>query len=216
MRPNPAVQAVLLPAYEPCPGFSGACTEMRWAPAEGHVPRGFSGALGRLEEVSLVLVTAEPGDPFAYETYQSSPPSAVLAAASEYVYAARESTADVYHRNLRYILDGCFPSLSYREQMNRTWVTETVLCSAAKEGGSVSRACERECRSRYLEAQLRLFPDALVVALGRKAQARLRGWPGVLDAYSIAPPGANFKHARPSWDAVIAEYRSRHPRLDDQ
>src|SRR5690606_11118066 len=114
------------------------------------------------------------------------------------------------HRNLRYILDRCFPSLSYREQMARTWVTETVHCSAAKEGGRVTRACERECRSRYMEAQLRLFPNALVVALGGKARYRLRGWPRVLGAYSIAPPGANFKSARPSWDAVIADYRARH------
>lgn len=210
VTPNNAVLQVLLPAYEPCPGFSGACTEMRWEPRTGHVPRGFSGALGRLDEVSLVLITAEPGDPFTHETYPTSPPSAVLAAASEYVYAARESTTDVYHRNLRYILDGCFPSLSFREQMTRAWVTEAVLCSAATEGGKVSRACERECRSRFLEAHLRLFPNALVVALGGKALSRLRGWPGVLGAYAIAPPGANFKRARPSWDAVIAEYKARH------
>lgn len=88
--PNPALLAILLPAYDPCPGFAGACTEMRWAPGEGHEPQGVSGALGRLDEVSLVLVTAGPGDPFALEAYPSSPPSAILAAASKYVYAARE------------------------------------------------------------------------------------------------------------------------------
>lgn len=50
--------------------------------------------------------------------------------------------------------------------MTRTWVTEAVLCSTATEGGKITRASERECRSRFLEAQLRLFPNALVVALG--------------------------------------------------
>lgn len=207
--PNPAVLKVLLPAYEPCPGFGSTCREMRWEPGTGHVPRGFSGAIGHLDEVSLVLVTAEPGDPFTHERYPISPPPAVLKAASEYVYAVRETATDIYHQNLRYILDGCFPSLTFHEQMRKTWVTEAVLCSAATEGGKVSRACERECRSRFLEPQLRLFPKALVVALGRKAQSRLRDWHGVIGAYAIAPPGANFKRARPSWDAVITEYRSR-------
>lgn len=208
--PNPAVVEALLPAFEPCPGFATSCREMRWSPELGHVPRGFSGALGRLDEVSLVLVTAEPGDPFTREQYPPSPPSAVLEAAAEYVSAARESTMDTYHRNLRYILDGCFPSMTFREQMRRTWITEAVLCSALIEAGRVSRACERECRSRYLEPQLRLFPNALVVALGGKARSRLKGWPGVVGAFAVAPPGANFKRARPSWDAVISEYHSRY------
>lgn len=93
--------------------------------------------------------------------------------------------------------------------MRRTWITDAVLCSAVNEGGRVSKATENECRSRYLENQLRLFPNALVVTLGGKARARLRGWPGVVHAYSVAPPGANFKRARPTWDAVIHKFHSR-------
>lgn len=206
---NPSLVEVLLPAYHPCPGFSGACGEMRWDPANGHVPRGFAGALGRLEDVSLVLVTAEPGDPYPGEAYPPSTADKVLKAAEAHVRAVLANGTDLYHRNLRYILDGCFPSLPFREQMKRTWITDAVLCSATKEGGSVSAICERECRKRYLEKQLELLPDALVVALGGKARTRLRDWPGVISAYSVAPPGAKFKRARPSWDAVIAEYHAR-------
>jgi hypothetical protein len=63
MTLNPALAALLAPAYAPCVELRRACTEMRWNPEFGHVPRGFLGAAGRLKEVELVLVFAEPGDP---------------------------------------------------------------------------------------------------------------------------------------------------------
>jgi hypothetical protein len=66
----------------------------------------------------------------------------------------------------------------------------------------VPAVAARECRARYLEAQLRLFPNAAVVALGRKAQQRLRGWPDVHHAFSVAPPYCNRKNARESWNAI--------------
>jgi hypothetical protein len=54
----PQLQRVLLPAYAPCPAFAGVCRSMRWAPARGHAPRGFSGATDAHKEVELILVTA--------------------------------------------------------------------------------------------------------------------------------------------------------------
>lgn len=60
---------VLLPAYAPCSGFKATCRAMRWVPHQGHVPRGFCGAAGRLDEVRLVLVCAEPGDPHDGESH---------------------------------------------------------------------------------------------------------------------------------------------------
>lgn|SRR6266498_643166 len=68
---NPLIQS-LLPAHAPCVHFSGACAEiMRWKPAQGHVPRGFCGATGNLEEVELVLVTAEPRSVEARNAYRT-------------------------------------------------------------------------------------------------------------------------------------------------
>lgn len=126
---------------------------MRWAPPEGHVPRGFAGAVGELEEVRLVLVTAEPGDLYLGEAYEETPPSAVFAAAVSHAYKAFESGTDQHHRNMHYILNGCFPDLLFSEQMRRVWITGAVLCSAAREGGGIIEPVETECRSRYLEAQ---------------------------------------------------------------
>lgn len=69
MKLNQSLVELLAPAYAPCAGFSDKCREMRWNPAEGHVPRGFVGAAGSPEEIELVLVCAEPGDPHQGETH---------------------------------------------------------------------------------------------------------------------------------------------------
>jgi hypothetical protein len=85
--------------------------------------------------------------------------------------------------------------------MRKTWLTESVLCSAAKEGGSVPVRVSRACGNRYLLQQLAKFPTALVVALGGKAQRRLRdlGVTTFLAAGAVAPPGCNRKEIRDSW-----------------
>jgi uracil-DNA glycosylase len=181
---------------------------MRWAPDQGHVPRGFCGATGALEEVQLVLVVAEPGDPQPVERYAAGP-EACLDAAYGYAYEALRTGLDVFHRNLRRVLDLCWPATSFEEQLRRTWITESVLCSALVECGPVASGPERACRTRYLEAQLALLPHAVVVALGAKAQHRLRGLPGVLSASAVAPPGCNHPRARASWAAVAELVRQR-------
>jgi hypothetical protein len=209
MLPNQTILNVLQPAFEPCPGFNDTCSEMKWNPAQGHVPRGFAGALGSIKEVSLVLVTAEPGDPYETEVYPSAPSDKVLEASCIAALNILERAKDLYHRNLHYLLDGCFPGLDIHEQLRRTWITDTVLCSAPKEGGKVSKSVSDECRLRYLENQLRCFHDPFVIALGKKAEHRLKGWPGVVAAFSVAPPGCNRKEARPSWDRPIRLFHAR-------
>jgi len=204
---NGAVKQVLLAAYQPCPGFAGACRDMRWNPEAGHVPRGFCGAAGEPAEVELVLVMAEPGDPHDGESHPSNP-EAALASVYDYAYKCYANGKDQYHRNVRTILDLCFPGTSFDEQMRRTWMTESVLCSASKEGASVPKPVAAACRSQYLERQLALFPQAVVVALGGKAAKRLRGR-AYISAFAAAPPGCNFKGARESWEVVAAAVRRR-------
>ena len=71
-----------------------------------------------------------------------------------------------------------WPKSTLDEQLNRTWLTESVLCSAKVESGSVPLSVERACSTRYLMPQLELFPNARIVALGSKARDRLAriGW----------------------------------------
>ncbi len=152
---NPSLADVLRPAYDPCPSFSTTCNEMRWNPAEGHVPRGFRGASGRLEQIELVLVYAEPGDPLPGESH------AGLESAYAYSASTFANGATQFHRNVRYIINACWPGLPLSEQMKRVWMTESVLCSAPREGGHVRADICDECGMRYLLPQLRLLPHAL-------------------------------------------------------
>src|SRR6266851_6777743 len=180
---HPRLRELLLAAYDPCPAFTNHCSEMRWAPAEGHVPRGFCGAVAALEEVRLVLVVAEPGDPHPGEThFANATVGGRLDSAYAYAYECFKSGKDLFHRNVRQILDLCWPDLHFDAQMHRTWITESVLCSARIEGGFVSSRVWKECRSRYLERELALFPEAIVVALGSKAQKRLAGMAHIIRA----------------------------------
>ena len=202
------LKSALLPAYAPCPAFREACRGMRWRPERGHVPRGFCGATGALGEVRLILVTAEPGDPHETERHLGTP-AELLASAYRYASVCLQAGTDLFHRNLRRFLSLCWPGETFEDQLRKTWLTDTVLCSAAKEGGSVPASVKRECRARYLEAQLALFPRAVVVALGRKAERRLAGIPGVVVAGSVAPPGCNRPDVRESWIVAARTVRTR-------
>jgi hypothetical protein len=189
------------PAYAPCEHFGGVCGEMRWSPPGGHVPRGFCGALGDVGEVELVLVSAEPGDPLRGEAHTD------LESAVEYSLSSLRRRATPFHQNVRLILDLCFPNLSFDEQLRRTWRTNSVLCSARVECGGVPRSVERTCMSAYLSRQLALVPNALVAALGRKAQDRLRrqGIRFFPAAHPASRKSNEVKHA--SWKALAQELR---------
>lgn len=72
MRPEDELSALMRQAYMPCSNIDvelGLCREAKWAPETGHIPRGFLGATGALEDVELVMVFAEPGHPHPDEIY---------------------------------------------------------------------------------------------------------------------------------------------------
>jgi hypothetical protein len=160
-----------------------------------------------VEVVRLVLVCAEPGNPYDEECYE--PPSGEPGDVLRMVYTAScrhlEQPADQFAQNLRDILNMAWPGLSFEEQLRRTWITESVLCSADVEGGPVPPAVEEECANRYLRAQLALFPGARIVALGGKAQQRLQraGLTGFERAWAASPPGCNRSEARDSWRHAV-------------
>ena len=209
-EPNPELRTVLLAAYSPCNAFAGPCSAMRWDPARGHVPRGFFGATSALEDVELVLVCAEPGDPHASESHAGSSAGEMLDSAYDYAYNCFKTGTDLFHRNVQLILNLCFPGSSFDEQMRRAWITDSVLCSARVEGGSVPASAARACRSRYLEAQLDLLPNAVVAALGSKARDRLAGYGReVIPAFAAAPPGCNRPSAARPENAADRRDRRR-------
>lgn len=208
--PCPELTRVLLSAYGPCPGFSSVCESLRWIPGAGHVPRGFCGAIGQLGDVELVLIVAEPGNPHRGEFYGAVHSSQELfEEICYYVYKCFSSGKDQFHRNIRRILDLCWPSLRFDEQMRRTWITES-LCSASTEGGPVPAAITRFCTDSYLAKQLSILPHTTIVTLGAKARSRVEHL-GVkfMAAGAAAPPGCNFAGAKESWEQVAEEVRRR-------
>lgn len=203
---------ILLPAFAPCQHFRGSCQTMSWHPEQGHMPRGFCGATGTLSEVEVVFIVAEPGDPHSSEAYEAdASPFEKLSCVYQYVYECFKTGHDQFHRNVRHILDLCWPNLAFHDQMRRVWITESLFCSAAREGGYVRVSVHRQCREQYLERQLTLLSDRIVVALGKKAQNRVGRIEGVLPAVSVAPPGCNLKKARQSWEQVAEKVRMRRP-----
>jgi len=66
--PNKKMLDVLLKAYSPCVNI-GVCREAKFDPLSGHVPRGFLGCTGNLEDVKVIFVFAEPGHPHQEEKY---------------------------------------------------------------------------------------------------------------------------------------------------
>jgi len=198
---------VLVSAYEPCGGFVTTCERMRWNPAAGHVPRGFCGATGSLEDVTLVLVVAEPGDPHDGEAHPSEP-LAALESTYNYAYRCFRDSKDAFHRNVRHILSLCWPSLTFEDHMRRTWLTESVLCSAETETGPVPARIASACRVRHLERQLALFPQAVIATLGGKAAKRLAGL-NIVAAGAAAPPGCNQPKVRESWKNLALEVQRR-------
>ena len=71
------------------------------------------------------------------------------------------------------------------------------------DGARGEVGAEKECASRYLARQLKLWDGLPVIALGGKAYKRANRVPGVRNlkkAYAVGPPGCNFRLARPSWN----------------
>lgn len=84
------------------------------------MPRGFCGATGELDKVKLVLVCAEPGDPHPHESHDKTSVVDIFDSAYKYAYSCFENSKDVFHRNVRRILDLCFPASKFEEQIRLT------------------------------------------------------------------------------------------------
>jgi hypothetical protein len=128
-----------------------------------------------------------------------------MAGVCEFAYRHLERRSSQFHRNLRYVMDLCWPGLTLRAQLRKTWITESYLCSARVEGGSVPVRSWRRCTSDYLIPQLELLEDRVIVALGSKARERAKAFAGhVHPAWAVAPPGSNRPEARESWNQIPA------------
>ena len=154
------------------------------------------------------MLFAEPGRPLVEERYDAkADPIELLRAGVQHTYECFSAGKDQFHRNARWFLEQLYPDLSFDEQLRHVWMTEGRLCSIAVETAGTK---DRTCAAHYLRRQIDLLPNAMVVAFGRKAQHYISGMDvGWLRAFALAPPGANRKEARPSWETAIVEIGAR-------
>lgn len=114
-----------------------------------------------------------------------------------------------FHGNIGIILNECWPGLTLEQQFERTWMTESVLCSAKTMAGEVPRIVELECAGTYLRRQLDLLPNRFVVALGGKARKRMDMIRFEYNFAAWAPgmPGGTKPKALQSWKELGKEFR---------
>ncbi len=205
---------LLLPTYAPCQHFAGACANAcTWEPDRGLVPSAFGGATGAVDDVKLVIVTAEPGDPPDDANYRGSPTDMlhnslrVFTEAMERGGLDRPGRPTPFHRNMRQILDCFWPDQSLAEQLRKTWLTNAVLCPAQVSGGPHLTRVEAACADTYLAPQLDLLSIAFVFALGNKARNRLVAAGLRFDAVG-RHPSARVSDAdkRASWYAAAGQF----------
>ena len=212
MRPNKELVKILERAYS-CSSFYGTCKSACWNPEAGFIPRGYLGATNTIEDVEVVFVLAEPGDPHSDECYESFvEPVDYIDTTCQQTFMCLKEKRDHFHKNLRFILDQFFPGVDFIDQISRSWITQSVLCSASVESGNVPIAVSRECRSQFLDTQLKLFPNATKVALGSKARERLKYYPSILVGGHPAPPGCNHHGVRQQWLSIANQFRKSRAR----
>lgn len=205
---NTTLFEVMLKAFD-CPHF-GVCPEAKFSPVEGLVPRGFLGAASSFDRVKAIFVLAEPGHPLRGQIYSPQDSRADnLRLAIENTYACFRDGANQFHRNLRAVLSMIWPHLSFDEQLNHVWITESRLCSIDNEIGNVR---DPYCAKTHFVQQLPLMSDAIVVTFGRKARDRIRRLPEikartVVHCKALSPPGCNRSDAIQSWEEAARVVR---------
>lgn len=210
-----ALLDILEPAYRPCAHFAEACAgACVWEPSRGLVPCAFGGATGALDEVRLVIVTAEPGDPPDSTGYIGTPQDMVGNSLRIFHEAMRNGGIDragrptPFHRNMRRILDTFWPNDGLDAQLRKTWTTNAVLCPAEVSGGKHLARVEKACTETYLARQLDLFLNAFVLALGGKARDRIRAAGLRCDAVGLHPSARTSDADKTaSWQTAARMFR---------
>ena len=223
LSPFPKLMSLMLEAY-PCSHFcpqgkdsinmaskvsSNTCPEAIWHPQNGNIPRGFLGATGKAEEVEVIMLFAEPGEPHGNESYGPNlDPKSLMESCINHTYTSMNNGTDQFHRNVKWFLNELFPGRSLVEQLRHVWLTEGRLCSIAEE---IGKAPNRICANHFLKRQIELMPNATVIPFGKKARDALKSikFQYIEGIYALARPGANHKPAKPSWEKAIEIVKSK-------
>jgi hypothetical protein len=204
------MRKILQSAYEPCAGFSGVCkSHCTWDPKKGHVPRGFY-AMNE-DRAELIIVTAEPGDPAQDEVYNTEIDLYQAATENFLNFAVRlnlkrNGKTAPFHRNMKKIVDLFYPDQVFEDALEKIIFTNAVLCSAPVSGGVLPKEVEKYCGERYLKEVTDQFNDAFILALGGKAQRRMRAVGISFDAAAHHPSAYPSTNPEISWKSAAGNF----------
>ena len=205
----------MLVDMQKCSNF-GVCDHAVYDPQGGHVPRGFSGATGSLDEVYLVMVFAEPGFPLPEEKFSGNPERDLEVLLDPKYLRSRTNP---FHANIRTFLDGVFPQFcgDFDRQLNHVWLTQSRLCSISEELGTIKRSARLMCSRKHLVEQVKLFPNAIVLFAGEKPK-QMRGevkkiHENTTDCFSFAPLNSQKVAAKESHQQAAIECKDHVDRM---
>jgi hypothetical protein len=209
VRPCSQIEKLLSPACC-CPDMKGRCQQhIVNAPVAGYMPRGYGGATIDCPSVRLVVVTAEPGTPpLPFEKYTGPTGAEKFAQHAAVMTQVLAKPQGRFHLNLRLILDLCWGNIGLDKQMERTWLTNTVLCSALVNGGEFPPIVETVCGQNWLLPQLALFEKKFVLALGGKANRRLTASGFTPNVIAHHPTARDPRAATATWSAAAYDFQN--------
>ncbi len=164
---------------------------MKWEPSQGFIPRGWIGGIGKIHEIRLVFVVAEPNSPMGEEEdkyvgnissqnimtlYHDVAMLALMDGKTKQISRNEKKMKSRFHSRMLDILQMFWaPQAEFAEILTRTWITPAVLCSEARNLKNGNSKVEKACAKIYLKKQLDILREhAFIVALGEKARNRLR------------------------------------------
>lgn len=188
----------------------------------------FRGDSPALDEVYLVIVSAQPSKPFTKdkkpfleEIYSGDPVRDVdVVLGAEYL----RSSATDYHANIRTFLDDVFPQFcgDFDRQLKHVWVTQSRHCSivekpGGKKSGNIRKPVRLICSRAHLVEQVKLFPNAIVLFAGEKPK-QMRGevkkiHKNTTDCFSFAPLNSQKVAAKESHQQAAIECKDHVDRM---
>lgn len=187
-------------------------------PAEyrsGNRPRHVAGNLKEPSAVRVILLLAEPGSsPGAEELNRDEATWLDDITCDGLGHGGFRLRYDggarsLYEVNPREFIKLIWPAEPDADRMKKVIITNSFWMQALASGGSISAPAVKEFCG-HLKKFISVFPNAVVVAAGRKASDRcLKGGISAIHMGALTPPGCYQYAVRTSWQHAVERVRQK-------
>jgi hypothetical protein len=181
----------------------------------GNRPRHIAGNLENPKAVRVIVLLAEPGSRPGPEELRRDESTWLDDVSCDGLggggfrlrYDQRAGSA--YEKNPRDFLELVWPDATYAGRMTQAIVTNSFWMQAHVSGGPVPAQAAKDF-GPYLKTLISLFPNAIVVAAGKKASDRCH-WAGIpaIHMGALTPPGSNRAQTRETWKHAAEDIKKR-------